>query len=345
MYLQVLLCHSFNKHIHSRHCFFQTMSMLLVLIFLAVSATVVRGCTDFYMNFTDHRLSGRNMDLGTYSNWTLTTWPKMNIHSSPEELTQQIKEQQPPLAYWPARYGSVGISGNWLGDDKHLFPSFFADSLNEKGLSCSFLMLLNTQYQKRDDTKDNVFAGLFCHYVAQTYTNVLDLQAALPTIAIYGPDVLAQHFIVRDASGKSLVIECLNGEQHVYLDLNDGLTGFGVTTNEPAFDWHLENIQHYEWKRTLARQAVAIPGNFYPEERFLRAHMIKAGMQQEGLFQAGAVSYQVAVSLTAQVLNSVNVPEGMQYGTDSGDSGASEGSEDHTTWAIIRNHVEPALYW
>lgn len=52
-------------------------------------------------------------------------------------------------------------------------------------------------------------------------------------------------------------------------------------TNEPTFDWQVKNIDHYEWKRTLARQAVATPGNFYPEERFLRVHMIKSGMQAQ----------------------------------------------------------------
>ena len=56
-----------------------------------------------------------------------------------------------------------------------------------------------------------------------------------------------------------------------------GLQSFGVTANEPTFDWHLQNIQHYEWKRGLARQAIATPGNFYPEERVLRTHMIKSG--------------------------------------------------------------------
>lgn len=60
-------------------------------------------------------------------------------------------------------------------------------------------------------------------------------------------------------------------------------------TNEPTFDWHQKNIEHYEWKRTLARQAVAVPGNFYPEERFLRAYMVKSGMQSMGLM-SGKVS-------------------------------------------------------
>lgn len=56
-------------------------------------------------------------------------------------------------------------------------------------------------------------------------------------------------------------------------------------TNEPTFDWHQKNIEHYEWKRTLARQSVAVPGNFYPEERFLRTHMVKSGMQAQGLME------------------------------------------------------------
>ena len=55
------------------------------------------------------------------------------------------------------------------------------------------------------------------------------------------------------------------------------IQGFGIMTNEPTYNWHVQSVQHYEWKRGLERQAVAVPGNFYPEERFLRTHMIKAG--------------------------------------------------------------------
>lgn len=140
-----------------------------------------------------------------------------------------------------------------------------------------------------------------------------------------------------------MIIECVNKQQNVYLDLNDGVNTFGITTNEPTFDWHLENIKHYEWKRTLSRQAVAIPGNFYPEERFLRIHMLKSGIQDMGL-TLSVSDFQRAFALTSEVLNSITVPEGFQYGTDSGD-GDSEGSADHTSWGIIRNHDDPTLYW
>jgi len=102
-------------------------------------------------------------------------------------------------------------------------------------------------------------------------------------------------------------------------------------------------MKHYEWKRTLARQAVAIPGNFYPDERFQRVHMVKAGMQDQGLFES-TVDYQTAFALTAQVLNTISVPEGNQYGTDSGES-SGEGDADHSVFGIIRDHATPALYW
>jgi penicillin V acylase-like amidase (Ntn superfamily) len=61
---------------------------------------------------------------------------------------------------------------------------------------------------------------------------------------------------------RSLVVEVMDHKKNVYLDRNDGVTGFGITTNEPTFDWHVENINHYEWKRSLARQSIAIPGNW-----------------------------------------------------------------------------------
>ena len=70
-------------------------------------------------------------------------------------------------------------------------------------------------------------------------------------------------------------------------------------------------------------------GNYYPEERFLRVHMVKHGMQDMGLMRSSnddhdvdvvkndehggdgmSTSFQTAFALTVQVLNTVMVPEG-----------------------------------
>lgn len=107
-------------------------------------------------------------------------------------------------AQWPAKYGSVGFTANWLGDDHYGFPSLFGDSLNERGLSCSLLTLVNSKYEEKSDSKTNVFAGLFCHYVAANYESVYELQKDLLNIAIWGPDALAQHFVVRDKTESSV---------------------------------------------------------------------------------------------------------------------------------------------
>lgn len=71
----------------------------------------------------------------------------------------------------------------------------------------------------------------------------------------------------------------------LYEDANDGSSGFGVFTNEPAFAWHLENVKHLEWKKTMARSAVAVPGGFYPDERYLRLHMLKQGLPAPGSYK------------------------------------------------------------
>jgi len=92
----------------------------------------------------------------------------------------------------------------------------------------------------------------------------------------------------------------------------------------------------------LARQAVATPGNFYPEERFLRLHMAKSGMES---LASSVTDFSTAFALTAQVQNTVMVPMGEgQYGTDSGDS-SGEGDADHTVFAIIRDHASPSIYY
>lgn len=246
-------------------------------------------------------------------------------------------------ARWNAKYGTVGFSGNWLGDSKYGFYSLFGDSLNTEGLSCGQLTLVGSEYEKPSLRKTNVFYGTFCKWATQLFSNVLEVHDAMENVAIFGPVILAEHFILRDASGASLVIELIDGKKQLHLDFNDVKSGYGIMTNEPAFDFHLTNIEHYEWKRSLARQAVPIPGSWYPEERFLRLHMVKSGMQDFGLNEI--TSYQEAFALTAQVINVVQVPYGEQYGTDTGEASGEGTNPDHTQWAIIRDHGTPAIYW
>jgi penicillin V acylase-like amidase (Ntn superfamily) len=268
-------------------------SALFLILFAAFIAT--DGCSDFIMNFTDARirLSARTMDLGSSRNWTLTSWPRGQITKiAPLDIFEQFLDpsfseidfKSASSLVWESKFGSLGISGNWLGDDKALLPSFFADSMNENGLSCAMQTLINSQYQQPRERSVNVFNAIFCKYVVQMFGDLDSLFSALPEISIYGPDALGQHYVLHDASGRSMVIELVDRNQIVYFeDGSDKVINFGIATNEPTLNWHYENINHYLWKRSLLRQAISVPGNFYPDERFLRIFMLKTGMKDGGM--------------------------------------------------------------
>jgi len=216
--------------------------------------------------------------------------------------------------------------------------------MNEVGLSCGIQTLVGTLYEEPAADKKNIFYGVFCQYTTQMFANVNELYESLSDIRIFGPPILEEHFIIHDATGASLVIELVNGEKRLYLDLNDnGETGYGIMTNEPELSYHLTNIEHYEWKRGLARQAVAVPGGWYPEDRFLRIHMVRSGMEQSGDWKT--TDYQQAFSLTSQVLNTITVPMGLQYGTDTGEASGEGSNSDHTMWGLVRDHKDAAIYW
>ena len=123
----------------------------------------------------------------------------------------------------------------------------------------------------------------------------------------------------------------------VYDDPNDGKEGYGLMTNEPEYPWQLRALRHFSWKQGLARPSVAMPGSFYPDERFLRLHLVKSALPPPK-------SQREAIQHAAHVLNVVTVPMGAQMGTD---SGAGEGNGDHTMWGVLYDHTagSPELYF
>ena len=144
------------------------------------------------------------------------------------------------------------------------------------------------------------------------------------------------HFVVRDAQGLGLVVEFMDRSTKLYDDLNDGgAHGYGVFTNEPPYPWQVDNVRHFRWKQSLARESTVVPGNWYPDERFLRIHLVKAAMPEPK-------TYQESIQHALHVLNTITVPMGLQMGTD---SGFGEGQADHTHFAHIYDHKGAILYW
>ncbi|CAK0890117.1 unnamed protein product [Prorocentrum cordatum] len=293
---------------HSRHAF----------LLFSLCASRSRSCSNFAMD-NEYRLSADTMDFGSVPyQWVIITRPQgvPGIRSS--------------------RFGYVGFIGK-LGSV--LEEKRVADGMNAAGLTCDSHTLLGTQYPGRNESLDNIAADYICTWALEGFSSVADLKAALGDVNFVeasDPFFQGQQWIFRDAFGHGLVLEFLDGRMEAYDDFNDGgKTGFGILTNEPSFLWHNEAVRHLQWKQSLVRSAVEMPGSWYPEARFQRLHLVKSGMPTPS-------SYQEAIMQTVHVLNTVTVPMGSQRGTD---SGKGEGLGDHTQYAVIYDSKKRIVYW
>jgi len=214
-----------------------------------------------------------------------------------------------------------------------------SEGMNEAGLTCGILTLENSSFQPYNwfHPQQNIMSSSLCKWVLENFASVDEVQAALPRMHVFLNTEV--HFAIQDAGKKILVAEFINKELLLHEDLNDGVDTFGIMTNEPRFEWQLQNVKHLEWKRTLARSAVSVPGNWYPDERFLRIHLVKQAIEKT----KQPTSYREAVANAVAILNTVTVPMGDIPGTDSEASGG-EGLGDHTHWGLIRDHLHKEIY-
>ena len=151
-----------------------------------------------------------------------------------------------------------------LGANALDFP-VIVDGINEKGLFFSALYFpgyaefadvtpVNALHAMAPHELGNWVLGT-CADVEEVRDRIGDIVLVKTTVeALGGPAPL--HYIVRDASGKSLVIEPLGGELQVYDNL------VGVMTNSPTFDWHLTNLSNYSGLTALNVGSVVLGGNF-----------------------------------------------------------------------------------
>jgi len=220
-------------------------------------------------------------------------------------------------------------------------PEMAFAGLNEAGLSCDLHALLDSAYPAPDPVaKNNLNLYYLCNWALGQHQSVAAVKAALAggEVRLWGEPSLEKggvHFVLRDATGAGLAVEFLDRSTKLHDDLNDGVNGYGVFTNEPPFPWHLANVKHYQWKQSLARPATAMPGSWYPDERFLRIYLTKSAMPKPA-------SFQQAMQNALHVLNTITVPPGEQLGTD---SGFGEGAADHTHYGHIYDHKGKTLYW
>lgn len=171
-------------------------------------------------------------------------------------------------------------------------PLYF-DCANESGLGIAGLNFPGFATYEDDavDGKVNIASYEFPYWVARNFKTVDEVEKVLGNVAIVGKEIgkfppSMLHWIIADKS-RSIVVEYMDSGMHVHHDDVD------VLTNQPQFDWHIENLRNYmaltpevpadvDWRgQKLSAYGsgfgmLGLPGAFNSPSRFVRAAYLNA---------------------------------------------------------------------
>lgn len=215
-----------------------------------------------------------------------------------EQVFVTPRNYQRPYAFDGEARGGHALIGTAIVAEG--IPLYF-DCGNEKGLAVAGLNFPGegfAQYEPAPvEGKTNVAAYEFPLWVASEFATVDEAETALKNVAVVAKPVNEHlpvallHWIIGDAK-RSIVVEYCADGIHVYDNPVD------VLTNQPTFDWQLQNLRNYisltpeppqavQWdKATLAPYGSGsgmrgIPGDYYSPSRFVRIAYLNANYPQQ----------------------------------------------------------------
>lgn len=312
------------------------LSLLLLLLI-----TITKQCTEVTFAIQDKSIvSARTMDFPVPQGTKLEIIPVGIVFISTNPADSN-------LFTWNTLHGYVGFSA--------FGPNKTADGMNDCGLSCAALMMIESEYQNPYTTnKKKLGASKVCDYILSQFCNVQDAQTMLSTLCIYQDILIGNiptpllHVSIRDAYGDAIVLEFIKGYQVYHVN------NIGVLTNDPTYDWHIKNIQNYNYANNITPSGTIKINNFVydafssgyavsnwgmssddgPVSRFVRAAMTIRFMYLPTDGDTGVIA-------GFHLLSKVEVVPGTTVLVN------SKGTDlvDKTYYKIVRNHSEKRLYY
>lgn len=223
---------------------------------------------------------------------------------------------------WKAKYGVVGLD--------MLEKDLLADAMNEKGLAVGLFYhpgFAKYAEYKKDLTDNTITAVDVASYILTQFATIEEVEKGMQNVRVVGVVEKAlgiqvdAHWMVTDVSGKSIVIEYIDGKLKTYDN------PLGVVTNAPTFDWHMTNLRNYVNLSAVAIPSkqiekmdftalgggsgmIGLPGDFTPPSRFIRA--VAWSQTSRPLKNSSEAVYELF-----RVLDNFNVPLGAAEGSDS----------------------------
>lgn len=226
------------------------------------------------------------------------------------------------------------------------YPLYF-EATNEKGLSMAGLNFpRNAVYYDYAEGKENVAPFELIPYLLGKCENITDVKETLKYLNVVncsfseGLPVSPLHWLISDKE-ESLTLECTKDGMKVYDN------PFGVLTNNPTFDFHVMNMNHYmglhegfaqntvSQKLTLdnfslGMGALGLPGDFSSSSRFVRAVFVKEK-------SVCGDSEKESVNQFFHILRSVAMPKGCVL--------AQNGEYEYTRYSCCCNTQEQVYYY
>jgi choloylglycine hydrolase len=244
------------------------------------------------------------------------------------------------LAY-TSRYAFVGANA--------LNLPVILDGLNDQGLSVGLFYFPG--YAKYTNvTSENKNRALapyeFGAWVLANFATVDEVRTAVKDIVLVptpapglgSPQgmVPGVHFFIQDKSGKSLVVEPVDGT----LKLHDA--PLGVMVNAPTYDWHMTNLANYinlspkdiDQEKLGGTTLTAfgsgagmlgLPGDFTPPSRFVRATMFSQATTPNKTADDAVLS-------AFHILNQFDIPKGSVV-----NAAVGEPTAEITEWTSVND--------
>ncbi|EJW11034.1 Choloylglycine hydrolase [Rhodovulum sp. PH10] len=257
---------------------------LAAVLAAAMASAPAAACTGIMLHAKDGTVvHGRTLEFGTPVETSVAVVPRGQKFTGSTPLGDGMS--------YTAKYGAVGTITYQNVN--------VVDGVNEAGLAVgTFYFPSFATYTPA--TAENRAKGLspidFPNWLLVRFATVDEVKDALAkNAAVITPTVIDRwgsepppfHYVVYDKTGKSIVVEPIDGR----LVVQDN--PLGVFTNSPSFDWHMTNLRNYValdprnvppvniGRETLAPLGqgsgmLGLPGDFTPPSRFVRAAVFSA---------------------------------------------------------------------
>ncbi|HET9744697.1 MAG TPA: linear amide C-N hydrolase, partial [Chitinophagaceae bacterium] len=168
--------------------------ILAFTIFTCVHASLLYGCTTFFINKDGQMVFGRNYDWITDAGMVCTNLRGLSKTS--------LKTENGETVSWVSKYGSITF--NQYGKE---FPT---GGMNEKGLVVELMWLDETKYPGNDG-RPAVGVLQWIQYQLDNCSTIEEVIAADKRIRISPTGTTPLHYLIADANGNASTIEFLDG--------------------------------------------------------------------------------------------------------------------------------------